>query len=428
MNYSGKKVVKMYNEIKANSEIAIINKQGDHLTFSAVDMDQDIDLLNLKKYKEIKISNKGMIISGIAQTGLQIGNQILSLSKIASQAPNGLYSATTNPETLSKLSNGLTSTIIRKNGKIVEHAGFKEVGLHLNLNPAMALSIGMQAMSMISGTYYLNKINSQLTSINSKLSELIELHHDENIGELQTIRSGLADISNRTTFDDSDIATIRDYKKDADNIEKEYINRLDRFSKENVIEKKLDDLDQFILNLNKTTEIANQASIYSLMCELSELFIRMKRGDDSLLIEELISQFEKHYQSSFYNNSTKKNSHIYNSFLQSIKNEVTKLTKKKKKSFGKLAATTGTLYLSGFIGLGAVAGTKKISKELKLSKLRKKELLLNNNYTSIKSTISLSKNQLSIPKVLQELKTLPTKNSDFLLLDDGSQQRIFIEE
>jgi|GEM_PF-4562632 len=39
----------MYNEIKANSEIAIVNKQGDHLTFSAVDMDQDIDLLNLKK-------------------------------------------------------------------------------------------------------------------------------------------------------------------------------------------------------------------------------------------------------------------------------------------------------------------------------------------------------------------------------------------
>jgi|GEM_PF-6202227 len=47
---------------------------------------------------------------------------------------------------------------------------------------------------------------------------------------------------------------------------------------------------------------------------------------------------------------------------------------------------------------------------------------------SIKSTIYLSKNQLNIPKVLQELKTLPTKNSDFLLLDDGSQQRIFIEE
>lgn len=281
---------------KNNTEIEISNSEGDSLKFSLKSFSRE----NKKKYKEVNFSNKSLVSNSMSTIGLQIANNKLTTSAILKQAPNGLYTATTNVSNLSKFADGTTSTIVRKNGKISGHAGFEQLNISNILNPAMIVSIGLQAMSIISGTHYLNEISQELSNIQASLSELVEMHHDEKIGKLLSIRSSLSDYSSRSILDDSDVLTIRSFKKDADSIEKEYLYRLERYENFDLDLKNDKKIEELITQYNQTAQITSEACITSLMCELSEIMIRMKQGNNQEIVEDLIKQFEAHYEKSFF--------------------------------------------------------------------------------------------------------------------------------
>ncbi|MGO3608397.1 MAG: hypothetical protein ACTIOL_01455 [Enterococcus sp.] len=123
--------------------------------------------------------------------------------------------------------------------KKLEHFGFTQVTASSAINPAMVLSAGMQVMSMVSGTYYLNQINSQIHQIDKKLEELVQFHHDEKVGKLKASRYGLSEIASREIVDIADINAIRSYKKTLQEIQEEYSYRLNREVNDFVPDKKM---------------------------------------------------------------------------------------------------------------------------------------------------------------------------------------------
>lgn len=184
--------------------------------------------------------------------------------------------------------------------KKLEHFGFTQVTASSAINPAMVLSAGMQVMSMVSGTYYLNQINSQIHQIDKKLEELVQFHHDENVGKLKASRYGLSEIASREIVDIADINAIRSYKKTLQEIQEEYSYRLNREVNDFVPDKKND--EKKLENMNFQLSIAFEASKLSLFAELIELGTRMKIGGQSELVEGLTSQLENNYKNSLYLN------------------------------------------------------------------------------------------------------------------------------
>lgn len=208
------KMINNSNEIRG---LIVSNTIGDELSLEKVTDDK---LEAKKTYREVFVSDLSLMTGNISQTALQVANQGMTLAQIAKQAPNGLFTATANPANLSKFANGTTTTMVRDaSGCLVEHAGFAEVGLRSSMmNPAIYLSAGMQAMSAVSGTYYLKEINDQITELDAKLEELHRFHHDTSIGRLIAARKGLSEITNREFVDTTDLSAIRSYKKTADEI------------------------------------------------------------------------------------------------------------------------------------------------------------------------------------------------------------------
>ncbi|MBQ9000117.1 MAG: hypothetical protein IJ086_15690 [Clostridium sp.] len=106
--------------------------------------------------------------------------QQLPLSTAISQnnALNGAFKVIV-PEgatgTLMKYKNGLLGTpIIGENKKIVAHAGLEEIK-SISLTPVMLFS----AMSVITGQYFMSRIDESLCKIEKNVNEIIELIYDE---------------------------------------------------------------------------------------------------------------------------------------------------------------------------------------------------------------------------------------------------------
>lgn len=300
----------MLTNSKEINEIVVSNPIGDELSLEKVTDDK---LEAKKKYKEVFVSDLSLMMGNVSQTALQVANQGMTLAQIAKQAPNGLFTATVNPATLSKFVNRTTTTMVRDaSGHLVEHAGFAEVGLRASMNPAIYLSAGMQVMSAVSGTYYLKEINDQITDMDAKLEELLNIHHDTNIGRLIAARKGLSEIANREFVDTTDLSTIRNYKKTADEIHEEYIYRLKRQENE---DKKLSDINITIL-------IAFEANKLSLFAELIEIGTGMKIGGQIDIINGLTSQLKQNYANSFYHNNELEVEKIYSMIQQRSINEL----------------------------------------------------------------------------------------------------------
>lgn len=291
---------KMLNNLNEINEIVISNPIGDELSLEKVTDDK---LETKKKYKEVFVSDLSLMTNNVSQTALQVANQGMTLAQIAKQAPNGLFTASANPANLSKFANGTTSTMVRDaSGRLVEHAGFADVGLSASVNPAIILSAGMQVMSVVSGTYYLHKINSQITDMDAKLEELLNIHHDTNIGRLIAARKGLSEIANREFVDTTDLSAIRNYKKTADEIHEEYKYRLKRQESELNLEIDSKVEEKKLRDINFTMTIAFEANKLSLFGELIEIGSRMKIGGQIEIINGLTRQLKQNYANSFYHN------------------------------------------------------------------------------------------------------------------------------
>jgi hypothetical protein len=405
---------KMLNNLIEINEIVVYNPIGGKLSLEKVTDDK---LEAKKKYKEVFVSDLSLMTGNVSQTALQVANQGMTLVEIAKQAPNGLFTATANPSNLSKFANGTTSTMVRDaSGRLVEHAGFADVSFSASVNPAIILAAGMQVMSAVSGTYYLHKINAQITDIDAKLEELLNIHHDKNIGRLIAARKSLSEIANREFVDTTDLSAIRNYKKTADEIHEEYIYRLKRQQRE---EKNLRDI-------NFTITIAFEANKLSLFAELIEIGTRMKIGGQIEIINGLTRQLKQNYANSFYHNNELEVEKIYSMIRQRSSNELVDKNIKFEKSLDEL---TGNYISTGWgilpeIGIKMfVAGKAKRD----VNKTKEKVVLEKKNLSTVKEGMKQNKESDGIDIIIDEVVKLQYKETEILYIPtENNKQRVFV--
>ncbi|PWW32341.1 hypothetical protein DFO73_101605 [Cytobacillus oceanisediminis] len=405
---------KMLTNSNEINEIVVSNPIGDELSLEKVTDDK---LEAKKKYKEVFVSDLSLMMGNVSQTALQVANQGMTLAQIAKQAPNGLFTATVNPATLSKFANRTTTTMVRdSSGHLVEHAGFAEVGLRASMNPAIYLSAGMQVMSAVSGTYYLKEINDQITDMDAKLEELLNIHHDTNIGRLIAARKGLSEIANREFVDTTDLSTIRNYKKTADEIHEEYIYRLKRQESE---DKKLSDINFTIL-------IAFEANKLSLFAELIEIGTRMKIGGQIDIINGLTSQLKQNYANSFYHNNELEVKKIYSMIQQRSINELVDKNIKFEKSLDKLTDD----YISTGWGILPEIGIRTFfagKAKRNVNKAKEKVVLEKKNLSTVKKGMKQNKESDGIDNIIDEVVKLQYKETEILYIPtENNKQRVFV--
>ena len=415
------KILNNSNEI---NEIVVSNPICGELSLKKVTDDK---LEAKKKYKEVFVSDLSLMTGNVSQTALQVANQGMTLAQIAKQAPNGLFTATANPANLSKFANGTTSTMVRDaSNHLVEHAGFADVGLRASMNPAIILSAGMQVMSAVSGTYYLHKINAQITDMDAKLEELLNIHHDTNIGRLVAARKGLSEIANREFVDTTDLSAIRNYKKTADEIQEEYTYRLKRQESELILEIDSKAERTILSDINFTMTIAFEANKLSLFAELIEIGTRMKIGGQTEIINGLTRQLKQNYANSLYRNVDSEAEKVYSIRQQQSSNELVDKKKKHEKSLNKL---TDSPIFSGW-GILAEIGIKTVvavKSKNDVNKAEEKVGLENKNLSTVKKDMKQNKESDGIDNIIDEVVDLQYKEKEILyILTENNKQRVFV--
>jgi hypothetical protein len=408
---------KMLNNSNEINEIVVSNPIGGELSLEKV---TDNKLKAKKKYKEVFVSDLSLMTGNVSQTALQVANQGMTLAEIAKQAPNGLFTATANSANLSKFANGTTSTMVRDaSGRLVEHAGFADVGISASVNPAIILSAGMQVMSAVSGTYYLHKIYAQITDLDAKLEELLNIHHDTNIGRLIAARKGLSEIANREFVDTTDLSAIRNYKKTADEIYEEYKYRLVR--KESELNLKIDSKD-----INFTMMIAFEANKLSLFAELIEIGTRMKIGGQIEIIIGLTKQLKQNYAKSFYHYIDLEVEKSYSMRQQRSSNELVSKKKKLEKSLEELTDINNFTNMGNLFDFGIkTAATFKSKSDV--NKAKDKVDLENKNLKTLKKSLKQNKESDGIDKIIDEVVELPYKETEILYIPtENKKHRVFV--
>ena len=414
----------MLNNSNEINEIVVSNPIVGELSLEKVTDDK---LEAKKKYKEVFVSDLSLMTGNVSQTALQVANQGMTLAQIAKQAPNGLFTATVNPANLSKFANGTTTTMVRDaSGRLVEHAGFADVGLSASVNPAIILSAGMQVMSAVSGTYYLHKINAQITDMDAKLEELLNIHHDTNIGRLIAARKGLSEIANREFVDTTDLSAIRNYKKTADEIHEEYMYRLKRQESELNLEIDSKVEEKKLRDINFTMTIAFEANKLSLFAELIEIGTRMKIGGQIEIINGLTRQLKQNYANSFYHYIDLEVEKRYSMRQQRSSNELVDKKKKFEKSVDKLTD------INNFTGWGILfeIGIKTFvafKSKSDVNKAKEKVVLENKNLSTVKKGMKQNKESDGIDHIIDEVVELPYKETEILYIPtENNKQRVFV--
>lgn len=405
------------NEIEKSGELVITNPIGGDLVLKRFPTSKKGN-----KYKEVFASEASLIAGNLTQASLQVANQAMSVAQILKQAPNGLFTATVDPSKLSKFKNGTFTTMVHGGDKKLEHFGFTEVAASSTINPAMVLSAGMQVMSMVSGTYYLNQINSQIHQIDKKLDELIQFHHDENVGKLKAARHGLSEIASREIVDIADINAIRSYKKTAQEIQEEYSYRLNREVNDFVPNKKGD--EKKLGDMNFQLSIAFEASKLSLFSELIELGTRMKIGGQSELIEGLTAQLENNYKNSLYLNID----YAADNYYKIIQSKYQKEKADKQKNNNKIEQVVNFVPAWGWgvLEKAAAQGIVAIKKNIDISASNKKEEKRKDSLDSLVSAAHENKRLETIDDTISEMLQLPYVQKEILYVIDDNRQRVFV--
>jgi hypothetical protein len=256
--------------------------------------------LQSKKYYKVDFSEIDFAAGQLLNVGLNQWRELLTFSELAKKAPNGLFTASTSVDNLTKFKDGSYSTMVRgANGQIQKHAGFIEVkGVVGGVNIADLVSVGMQAMSIASGMYYLHEINTQLDSLNEKVNEIIRIRDDEHIGMLKSINKIIIEISNKEEVSDLDLAQLRRQREKASEIFEARFETYQRRRKENL--NNLKKIEKSILEINKDTYILYQANRLELSAQLIEIFLHMKKNNVSeRYIKQQLKRFKNNYNNSF---------------------------------------------------------------------------------------------------------------------------------
>jgi len=302
------------NLLSLVEKIEIANRSGQSFMLSRIDSSA---ALSTKKFQEITVRGSA-IGANLVQGAMPALAQAQTLAQIAKVAPNGLFTATGTLSELIKYKDGTVGSIVMKGGKMANHSGFQEVALSV-ANPAAVVGAGMQAMAMISGQYYMDKISKQLDGIEHGIERLIGFHHDANIGKLRSIENRMREIIGKTHVDEADIIALQSGIRDADSVLMEYTTRLERLSKTGEITEiqvralrsRLSAAKE-LKNLRANTEehelyysfqICLFASKLMLESKKAEFATRMKIGETEKAMEAF-EAFNSMYQRSFISNAS----------------------------------------------------------------------------------------------------------------------------
>lgn len=413
---------KVITNSNAISKIIITNSIGDEFYLEMVSDNK----LKSQKYKEIFVSEMSLLTGNVSQTALQVANQSMTLAQILEQAPNGLFTATTNPINLSKFINGTSTTMVRDaSNHLVEHAGFRDIGLNVSLNPTILISAGLQAMSAVSGTVYLYKIHSQMISLDVKLEKLLSRYDDTNIGYLIATKKGLSEIINREFVDKVDLYAIRDYKKTVNETHEIYMRRLEK-EKELPTRNDSKAEDKMLEEIEFAILIAYEASKLSLLAEVIEIRTRMKIGDQVERLDELSRQLKQNYYNSFYYNIDLEIEKAYSNVLQRSNKNLLEKKIKIEQSLDLL--TNESTYFSRdkipeLWFKSAVAGKNIID----LIKANKKIGLETQSLVSLVKDIKQNKVNDGIDNIIDKIVDLPYKENEILYIPmENNKQRMFV--
>lgn len=384
-----------------------------------------LDSLYIKKYKEVLLNKDNIFNSNISRLfGL---SNLMTFSEINKLKGQGyLYTSRISPETYSKLKkDGSCSTIIIDSKGIKEHVGYNELDTS-KLQALKSISLGMKAMSFVSGEYYLSQINNQINEINKKLEELIKIHHNENIGKLFATRKTLSDISNRMSLDSIDLNSIRSCKKTSDEVFQEYFYSLNskqedvrNLKNEKEIISKIDDI-------NFDMSLAFEANKLSLMCQIVEVTSRLKLESQEEIVEELINQLKIDYEDSLYANISNQ--------LQKLENSINYKLEEfqfKKKMFTEKIDKFGSITPGIGYGLLASLGLKTIAivkENMDSSSILKSKNTVHSSIDFTSEAIEKIKADDQLDEIIENVLDLKNKKSTILYIpvDEYGEERIFI--
>lgn len=147
------------------------NKNLDN-SIEILDTNSNNSLINIQRVEDISIK-KFKKINGMSRVNMLLQQLPLSTAISQNNALNGAFRVIV-PEgatgTLMKYKNGLLGTpIIGENKKIVAHAGLEEIK-SISLTPVMLFS----AMSVITGQYFMSRIDESLSKIEKNVNEIID--------------------------------------------------------------------------------------------------------------------------------------------------------------------------------------------------------------------------------------------------------------
>lgn len=283
------------------SEIVLANSLGQELAFKKPTE------LTEAKYMEVSVSGAGNVIQ---HAGQGAGN-IYTLKQLGNITGKELY---THPKAISVLHDygggNYSSTFWGPNGKIASHEGFKAFDASKALagvNPALITMVAMQGMAIVSGQYFLKKINDSMRAIAKDVQELKEIHESEKRGTLTYCRKRLMEISQTEYCSDIEVKEIRDIASDAGKILEEYKDRYYAAKRDAEkywasawnVESGIKEYNKRLYKMRYLLQVCMVADRIVEEARLTELVVRQKINYKDPAISDVYSRMEDNYHNGF---------------------------------------------------------------------------------------------------------------------------------
>lgn len=266
---------------------------------------ESIDLEDFKKhFKELYVKEEDQeMLSNTLSSVVGASSNIA----IASLATHGLYKATAPAEKLMSLNSGGYGSAVMGSGKISSQAGFLPVGATV-FTPLVLFQIA----SIVTGQYYMNGINKQLKSVESKLDELIKLFHIERQAKLIKSFKFISEFIQRKNFVLEDFVSVKAIIHEIANVREDYFLLVeDAYTK--------------IRSSNKYESLSSlkEARKINSDFEKTSLIFRLK---NSLIADELyhLAKITEFHMNLCYKDSDINRINVINDQLDNMKNFETK--------------------------------------------------------------------------------------------------------
>lgn len=284
--------------IKAANEIVLQNNVGQELSLIKTAPNE----LKSHQFQELLTNSE---IMGGAVYGLNNLSQTINLS---AEGLN-LFSSTAPITQLKTYGNQLVSSMVQgESGKIIGHAGFKEVGtLSATVsNPVVPLAI----LTTVIIKQQFDQLNQKLDTITDKLNSVIGMMHAEKLAILQTIDARIKTITQQENISSANLNELAQLANEAQFVFRQYKILLDQYDRSELLKAKgLNDtakIAYMLKNIQNSDfmmdfKMAYFADSLSWLVRLTIITSLVKSDTDPKIIDERINAFKSEYEQSFSN-------------------------------------------------------------------------------------------------------------------------------